>query len=159
MILTLMMMRRRSSRTQIWVQKLMISHKIHHHLTFLGANWPRPLLAFPLGPKCCLAKWRVFLEKVAHQWDVNCDIYLNIIGSNLSRARWDSTSHLSQDIWNPRFADWWKKRDEFAKVVAQKRIKLKQDPVSTMQKTGWTNYSPFLVWLDVEKGFHLGCDH
>ena len=24
-----------------------------------------------------------------------------------------------------------------------------------MQKTGWTNYSPFLVWPGVEKGFTL----
>ena len=28
-------------------------------------------------------------------------------------------------------------------------------PVSTMQKTGWTNYSPFLVLCGLEKGFTL----
>ena len=26
-----------------------------------------------------------------------------------------------------------------------------------MQKTGWTDYSSFLVWSG--KGFHFGCDH
>ena len=31
----------------------------------------------------------------------------------------------------------------------------KQDPVSTLQKTGWTNYSSFLVWSGLEKGFTL----
>ena len=30
-----------------------------------------------------------------------------------------------------------------------------QDPVSTMQKTGWTNHSSFLVLSSLEKGFTL----
>ena len=34
-----------------------------------------------------------------------------------------------------------------------------QDPVSTMQKTGLTNFSSFLDWYDVEKGITYGCDH
>ena len=34
----------------------------------------------------------------------------------------------------------------------------KPDPVSTMQKTGWTDYFFFLVWSSVEKGFTHGCD-
>ena len=29
----------------------------------------------------------------------------------------------------------------------------KQDQVSTMQKTDWTNYSFFLAWSGLEKGF------
>ena len=32
---------------------------------------------------------------------------------------------------------------------------IKQDPVLVMQKTGWTNYSPFLVLCGLEKGFTL----
>ena len=40
----------------------------------------------------------------------------------------------------------------------QKCLLGRQDPVSTMQKTGWTNYSSFLVWtrvspMDVNKHF------
>ena len=35
----------------------------------------------------------------------------------------------------------------------------KQDPVSTMQKTELTNYSSFLVWCGLEKGFNYGCGH
>ena len=35
----------------------------------------------------------------------------------------------------------------------KKRIMSKQDPVSIMQKTGWTR----LVWSGI--GFHFGCDH
>ena len=34
----------------------------------------------------------------------------------------------------------------------------KPDQVSIMQKTGWTNYSSFLVWSGVEMGFPYGCD-
>ena len=34
-------------------------------------------------------------------------------------------------------------------------MKVKQDPVSTMQKTGWTNHSSFLVLYGSEKGFTL----
>ena len=33
------------------------------------------------------------------------------------------------------------------------------DPVSTMQKTVWTNFSSFLVWSGLEKGFTYGCGH
>ena len=34
-----------------------------------------------------------------------------------------------------------------------------QDPVSTMQKTGFTNYSPFRVSAGLEKGITYGCEH
>ena len=37
--------------------------------------------------------------------------------------------------------------------VTDYKNKSKQDPVSTMQKTGWTKYSSFLVWSSLEKGF------
>ena len=35
----------------------------------------------------------------------------------------------------------------------------KQDPVSTIQRTGLANYSSFLVWSVLEKGITYGCDH
>ena len=40
-----------------------------------------------------------------------------------------------------------------------RKMKKKQDQVSTMQKTGWSNYSSLLVWSCLQKGFTYGCDH
>ena len=56
-------------------------------------------------------------------------------------------------------------RDLFSIVFLQgnkaKKKHRKQDPVSTMQKTGWTIHSSFLVLSGLEKGFTLdvkGCE-
>ena len=38
------------------------------------------------------------------------------------------------------------------------KTKKKQDTVSTIQKTGLTDFSSFLIWSGLEKGITCGCD-
>ena len=62
-----------------------------------------------------------------------------------SKVLWGTTDNKPA-----QFTEWTKwEKDSF----------IRQDPVSTMQKTGWTNHSAFLVLSGLKKGYHFGCDH
>ena len=39
--------------------------------------------------------------------------------------------------------------------ILEPKVNVKQDPVSTMQKTGWTIHSPFLVLFGLKKNFTM----
>ena len=55
---------------------------------------------------------------------------------------------------------WWGRTRKSQELAHRKcdHIK-KQDPVSTMQKTGITNYSSFMIWSGLEKGITYECDY
>ena len=154
-----MMMTRRRSRRQIWVQ-----NGWYHTKSIITSPFEVQIdhdhyWRSPVGQSAVLPNEEFFFKR----WRVNkmsIRIYNWIsLWSDPSKAQWDSTSHLSQDLGNSCFAGWWKKRDEFAKVVAQKRIRLKQDPVSTMQKNVLANYSPFMFCSVLKKGITNGRNH
>ena len=46
-------------------------------------------------------------------------------------------------------------KNRIAHIEVEMQIQNEQDPVSTMQKTGLTNYSSFLIWSGLEKLFTL----
>ena len=53
-----------------------------------------------------------------------------------------NSTDVKRNSWSPQYA-------------ARYDCKIKQDPVSTMQKTGWTIHSPFLVLFGLKKNFTL----
>ena len=58
-------------------------------------------------------------------------------------------------IWWP----WCVSKNKIAHIEVQLQIQIEQDPVSTMQKTGMTNYSSFVIWSGLEKGITYECYH
>ena len=76
------------------------------------------------------------------------------------RTRKETESQRGQEKkQNPREDKKRNRIPDTQKLQNPRWTKNKQEPVSTMQKTGLANHSSFLARFGLEKGFTFGCHH
>ena len=81
----------------------------------------------------------------------NTITYTNAVFSSDHKVRKNTYIHKCTNIADMMASKRFKNR--IAHIEVEMQIQNEQGPVSTMQKTGCTNFSSFLVWS--EKEFHL----
>ena len=82
-------------------------------------------------------------------WDIMSLYYPSSFAYN-SRHILVKSFNFRRNFSHKRFSSWY---TCYSYKGNEKPFMCRQDPVSTMQKTDWTKYSPFLVWSG--QGCHL----